>query len=158
MAYWLRNLEITPLYRKLFQNHPTRYIAMDQAKIKILDEIFRPDLPDLTGWRKMRRAWGIFNISPTCVTRERCKRDPRPQLRLCCRPLWISKPNAVSAIYYLPNDLSFAHHPRVELCVPLGSKYRNGLSSRNIPSTMNGVSPQRWRFSRCRAQSNAKQI
>lgn len=106
-------------------------ILMDRAKIKISNEIFRPDLPDLTGWRKReeRKEYSIFcrpalRVNATLDLGFASVVDP-PNPR----------PNAASAIYYLPNDLSFAHHPRVALCVPLGSKYRGGLSSRDIPST-----------------------
>lgn len=85
---------------------------------------------------KTRKAWGIFNISPICVTR---KHDPRSQLRLRCRP-------SESQAEYRLRDLLFAKRfvicasPRVALCVPLGPKYRDGLSRYSLH--YDGVSPR----------------
>jgi len=140
---------MTSLYPKLFQDHSTRYISVDHGKIKIPDNIFRPDLR--FGWRKRgeREEYSIF-----------CRPASRVNTTLDLGFASVIDPpnprsNAASAIYYLPNDLSFAPHPRVALCVPLGSKYRDGLSSRDIPSIATAF-PSGWWFSRRRARSKCE--
>lgn len=72
----------------------------------------------------MWREHGKYSIPASFDLRRYTRERERVRETLNLDPPNPRIPNtsALPPIYYLPNDLSFAHHPRVALCVPLGSE------------------------------------